>query len=213
MRPRSPTWSAAGFPARQPPSASSPQAGLGDRPELLSARRFIASPTRTGAGINAAARSTSRNAVSRAATTRSRHPPGRQTRPSPPRSNMFAATEMTVITTTPLQAPRVSEEGADGRDHDERAPGLTSPTVPRSRSSVNALMATSEIPKPRPAAAPSRTRCCALTRSIRCEQITSSASAMLLPSKRISAVRSSRSCRRPTACPSRPAARVTPPPG
>jgi hypothetical protein len=104
---------------------------------------------------------------------------------------MFAATEVTAITATPSPTCRLR---ADAKNEPTAAittralQGLRSPTMPLSRSSVNALMATSEIPKPRPAAAPSRTPCCALTRSMRCEKIRTSPSAMPPPSKRISAV-------------------------
>ena len=104
---------------------------------------------------------------------------------------MFAATEVTAITATPSPTWRLRADAKKAPTPAARmrtVHGLTSAPMPPSRSSLSALMATSEIPKPRPAAAPSITPYCALTRSTRFEKMSSSPRATAAPSNRISAV-------------------------
>ena len=100
----------------------------------------------------------------------------------------FAATEVTAITATPSPICKLradAKKEATAAVTTSAVQGLTSAPMPLSRSPLSALIATSEIPKPSPAAAPSSTPCWALTRSMRPEKISSIPTAMATPSKTI----------------------------
>ena len=101
---------------------------------------------------------------------------------------MLAATEVTAITATPSPTWRLRAEAkkeATAAMTMSAVQGLRSPAIPLSRSPLSAFIATSEIPKPSPAAAPRRTPYWALIRGMRWEKISSSPRATAAPSKRI----------------------------
>jgi hypothetical protein len=140
--------------------------------------RFLERP-----GINASATSTRRNAVIRAPPPGNRHQTGRRRQPRRDdhghvRGGGHSDPGPAVAD---LQARRGGHGAATAAVPTRAFRGRRSPPIPLSRSPLSALIATSELPKPSPAAAPSMTPYCALTGSMRREKISSTPEAVAPP--------------------------------